>query len=152
MRNTVASMASMKAIVPDSTQMRRYLDQGLSQRQIADAYEKDTGIKVSRSAIGMAIGRYGLKSSRPAERYMDMLPWDIAAEHQYLPEARLLRFEARRRRGLELADREMTWLGNWLTMLEEKNAVVTYDPRTKEGFWLVPRTPEDGADIIRRPK
>lgn len=140
----------MKTIVPDKTQMRSYLKAGLSQKQIVEQYEKDTGIKVSRSAIAMAISRYGLKSSRPRERYMDMIPWDVAMEHQHLPEVRLLRFEARRRRGLDVSDTDMTWLNNWLIELDDKNAVVTYDARTDQGFWLVPRT-EDDDDIVRRP-
>lgn len=141
----------MKAIVPEKTQLRRYLDQGLTQKQIVEQYESDTGIKCSRSAIAMAISRYGLTSARPRDRYMDMLPWKLAAEHQYLPEARLLRFEARRRRGLDLTERERKWLTTWLKMLDDKQAVVTYDPRTTEGFFLIPRT-EDDDDIIRRPK
>lgn len=39
----------------------------------------------------------------------------------------------------------------WLAMLEENNAVVHYDPDTEEGFFYVPREPQDD-DIIRRPR
>lgn len=140
----------MKTIVPDKTQMRSYLKAGLSQQQIAEQYEKDTGIRVSRSAIAMAISRYGLSSVRPRDRYMDMIPWQLKPEHQDHPDARLLRFEARRRRGLDLNDRELTWLTNWLDRIEHENAVIIYRPETTEGFWWLSRT-EDDTDIIRRP-
>lgn len=98
----------------------------------------------------MAISRYGLKSSRPRDRYMDMLPWRLAPEHQDHPDARLLRFEARRRRGLDLNDRELTWLSGWLKKLDDEQAVIVYRPETTEGFWWVERT-DDDDDLIRRP-
>src|SRR6478752_7450426 len=56
---TIAS--TMKEVVPDKAQLKKYLAAGLTQKQIVEQYEKDTGIKVSRSAIGMAISRYGLR-------------------------------------------------------------------------------------------
>lgn len=145
-----SSMDAMKTIVPDPTQMRRYLELGLTQQQIVEQYEKDTGIRCGRSAIGMAISRYGLSSSRPRDRYMDMIPWKLEPEHQQHPDARLLRLEGRRRRGRDISERDLTWLTNWLTSLEEQNAVIIYRPETVEGFWFVPRTEEDD-DIIRRP-
>lgn len=140
----------MKRIVPDATQMRRYLDAGLSQAGIAEQYEKDTGIRVTRSAIGMAIKRYDLESSRPRPRYMEMLPWRVAEQHRMANDARMLRLEGRRREGGVLTDKELRLLEGWLEALEEKNAVITYNPRTKRGFWWVDRTESDD-DVIRRP-
>lgn len=148
MSRTIAS--TMKEVVPDKAQLRKYLAAGLTQKQIVEQYEKDTGIKVSRSAIGMAISRYGLKSSRPRDRYMDMIPWQLSPAHQDHPDARLLRFEARRRRGLDLNDRELTWLSGWLKKLDDEQAVIVYRPETTEGFWWVERT-DDDDDLIRRP-
>lgn len=150
MSSTIPGMNQQ--VVPDPTQMRRYLEQGLTQAQIVEQWEEDSGARVSRSAIGMAIGRYGLKSARPRERYMDTIPWKLNPEHQASPEARLLRFEARRRRGLELAERERVWLNGWLAELADDGKVVMYDPRTVEGFWYVARTDEDDDPVIRRPK
>jgi hypothetical protein len=140
-----------QTVVPDPTQMRRYLDKGLTQSQIVEQWEKDSGTRASRSAIGMAISRYGMKSSRPRERYMDMIPWKLNPEHMHHPEARLLRLEGRVRRGLGLTDSELTWLRNWRRELDDKNAVIVYRPETDQGFWWVDRTDEDD-DIIRRPK
>lgn len=138
--------------VPDATQMRRYLELGLSQSQIVEQWEKDSNVRVSRSAIGMAISRYGLKSSRPRERYMDTLPWKLNQEHYYHPDARLLRLEGRRRRGKSLTDKEQTWLNGWLKEIQDKEAVIIYRPETEQGFWWVPRTDEDDDPVIRRPE
>lgn len=81
---------------------------------------------------------------------MDTIPWTLKPEHMNSPEARLLRLEARVRRGLDLNPNEMTWWSNWRKELEEKGAVITYRPETEQGWWWIPRT-EDDDDIIRRP-
>lgn len=141
----------MKAIAPDKTQMRRYLDAGLNSTQIAEQYEQDTGIKVSPSTIRMAISRFGLKSARPLDRYTNMIPWELNPEHRMHADARLLRLEGRRRQGKDISDRDLTWLSGWLTKLDEEQAVIVYRPETPEGFWWVKRTDEDD-DIVRRPK
>ena len=145
------SIPRMKQIVPDPTQMRRYLEQGLSQAGIVDKYEEDTGIRVSRSAIAMAIGRYGLKSSRPRPRYTDTVPWHVLPEHRNHNDARMLRLEGRRREGLPLSEKELRWLEQFIDLLRERNAVIDYNPKTKKGFWWVPRE-EGDDDIVRRPE
>lgn len=145
-----ATFGGMQQIVPDKTQMRRYLDKGLSQAGIVEQYEEDTGIRVSRSAIAMAIGRYGLKSSRPRPRYMDTLPWKVEPEHRDHNDARMLRLEGRRRSGGSLTGKELRILEAWLDLLKERGAVIEYEPRTKKGFFWVPRTDADD-DIVRRP-
>lgn len=141
----------MKRIVPDPKQMEAYLNRGLTQAQIVEEYENDTGIRCSRSAIAMAMDRYGLKGKRVRPRYMDMLPWRVAHEHRMHNDARMLRLEAKRRRGEALKTAELRWLTAWLDELDRKNVVIDYNPRSKRGFWWLPRTDED-TDIIRRPK
>jgi hypothetical protein len=142
---------SMETIVPDKRKMEAYLKLGLSQQGIADQYEEDTGIKVSRSAIAMAIERYGLQSAQPRARYMDMVPWRLAPEHRMHTDARMLRLEGRRRRGAPLKEGELRRLDQWLTLLRERDCVIHYDGRTARGFWWCPRTEED-SDIVRRAK
>lgn len=137
----------MKRIVPDPTQMRRYLEAGLSQSQIVEKYEEETGIRCSRSAIGMAIRRYDLDSAHPRARFKDLLPWALPLKHQMAWEARMLRLEGRRRHGLPMTDRETKNLTTWLTHLKENNAVVAYNPKSEQGFFLVPK--REGEDLIR---
>jgi hypothetical protein len=141
----------MERIVPDPTQMRRYLEAGLTQAGIVEQYEKDTGIRCSRSAIGMAIKRYDLESSRPRPRYSETIPWEVKAEHRTATDARMLRLEGRRREGHPMNEKELRLLQGWRDLLEERNAVVVYNPRTKKGWWWVDRVETDD-DIIRRPQ
>lgn len=145
-----ATIVNMKQIAPGKTELRRYLDKRLTQAQIAEQWEKDTGIKVSRTTIAMAIARYGLQSTKPRPRYEDTLPWHVLDEHKNHNDARMLRLEGRRRHGNALTGNELRWLTQWRELLEEREAVIVYDPDTVQGFWWVSRTPEDD-DIIRRP-
>lgn len=140
--------------VPNKTQMRSYLSKGMTQKEIAEAWEAESGIKVSRSAIAMAIERYNLKSSRPRPTYDDLLPWTVAAEHRAHIDARMLRLEGRLRMHGEKAlnEAEHRWLAQWKADLERLGAVVHYERDTEEGFFWIPRQPEHGDELIARPK
>lgn len=142
----------MKEIVPNPTQMRRYVERGLTQQQIADEYEKDTGIRCTRQAIGMALARYDMKTVRPRKRHTELLPWVIRREHAMANDARMLRMEGRRRLGEQLREKDLRILEGWMMRLDEQDAVVHYDPDTEKGFWWVPRKPEDGRGLIRKPR
>lgn len=117
---------------------------------MVDAWEEESGVRVTRSAIAMAMSRNGVKASKPRPRYEDMLPWHVLDEHKYNSQARLLRLEGRRRKGGKLNERELQWLTTWKRELGVHNAVVIYDPDTEEGFHWVQRLASDD-DLIRRP-
>lgn len=131
--------------VPERAALEQLLGAGLTQKQIAERYQ------VSRSAIAMAISRLGLRSARPRERYMDTLPWTLSPRHRYDRDAKNLRLEGRRRRGLSLSDEEIQRLTAWRAELDRLNAVIVYDARTESGFYWLPRNESDD-DIIRRPQ
>lgn len=139
----------MRQVVPDKNEMEKYVAAGLTQKQIAEDWSKRTNETVSRTAIAMAIQRYGLTSKRSRPRYEDMLPWRVSEEHQDHRDARLLRLEGRRRRGEPISKENLTWLANWKRALLDMDAVVTYDPQTEEGFFWTNRR-EGDDDIIRR--
>lgn len=140
-----------RQLVPNKTQMRRYLKKNLTQQQIADAWEEDSGIRVSRAAIAMAISRYDLQSSNARPRYEDMLPWKIKTEHQNDHNARMLRLEGRRRRGQKLTEQEHRWLTAYLRTIKDRGVVVTYVPELEEGFvWVERNEWDDPADFIRK--
>ena len=122
----------------------------MTQAQIVDAWERDGGMRVSRSTIAMAIKRADLEAAHPRPRYEDLLPWHVRDEHRNHIEARMLRLLGRQRNGLPIKDEEARWLKNWLESLQEANAVVTYDAETDEGFFWTNREPTD-EDVIRRP-
>lgn len=139
----MSSMSNARR-VPDADQMRAYLDKGLTHAQISDAWLKDSGVRVSRSTVSMAIARYGLKDHSPRAhmRHEDILPWKLEPEHVYKPEARLLRLEGRRRAGHQLREDESRWLENWKAELKDAGAVIHYDPDTPEGFhWALVSDP-----------
>lgn len=140
----------MKQMVPNKTQMRAYLRRKLTQQQIVEAWEEDSGIRVSRSAIAMAISRYDLKASHARPRYEDTLPWKVKAEHQNDHNARMLRLEGRRRRSMKLTDQEAKWLADWKRLLREQDAVVTYHPDHPGGFLWVARNQWDDDEVVRK--
>lgn len=135
---------------PDKTWLRRHAQAGMTQQQMVAAWEEESGVRVSRSAIAMAMHRHGVEAARPRPRYEDTLPWHVLDEHKYNAQARLLRLEGRRRQGRALNSKELQWLTTWRRELEAHNAVVMYDPRTEEGFHWVTRQESDD-DVIRRP-
>lgn len=150
------SIMSNARRVPDLDQLRAYLDQGLTHAEIAEAWLKDSGVKVSRSTVSMAIARYNLKGHSPRAhmRHSDLIPWQLDPSHVYKPEARLLRLEGRRKAGHELREDELRWLENWKKELSEADAVIHYDRDTDEGFFWVskadPRVVTDGDGLIDR--
>lgn len=134
--------------VPDRETLKAYLDRGLTQQQIADEWHKDSGNQVSRTAIAMAIDRYGLSSNKPVPRHASTVPWALRPEHRFHTDARYLRLEGRRRAGLPLTEDEKRRLGDWMDELLRLNAVIVYDPDTEAGFWWLERT-EDDRDVVR---
>lgn len=139
-----------RTLVPDQTRLERYVRKGLTQAQIVDAWEQESGVRVSRSAVAMAMRRFDIESPRAKVRHEDLVPWRLKPEHRMAPEARLLRLEGQRRRGETIRPADLTWLDNWLTELHESNAVITYAPDTREGFLRVQRCPEDGDSLVRK--
>lgn len=92
-----------------------------------------------------------------------LTPWKVKDEHRHQYPPIMLRFEARlreeaqaRERGEEpkrpLSERDRKRLASWKQSLktDEHDLVVHYDPDTEQGFFLVPRRPED-KDLIREP-
>lgn len=135
---------------PDKTWLRLHAKAGLTQVQMVKAWEKESGVRVSRSAIAMAMSRLGVEAAKPRPRYEEMLPWHVLDVHKYNSQARLLRLEGRRREGGSLNSKELQWLTTWRRELEAHNAVIMYDPDTEEGFHWVTRMASDD-DIVRRP-
>lgn len=125
--------------VPNKTELRRYLSRGMTQQQIVEAWEQDSGERVSRSAIAMAIERLGLKSAHSRPSYPEMLPWRVAERHLRHIDARMLRLEGRRRAGGRLSTGEQRWLDQWKDDLLRKNAVIHYEYNSDEGFYWVDR-------------
>ena len=135
-----------RAIVPPKEVLQRWISEGLNRQQMADRIFEQTGDRVTPNAISVAMNRYGMDPVRP--RYADVLPWEVQARHVGHRYARMLRLLGRRRAGGTLSPSETSQLDRFLVELEGANAVVAYVPDSPEGFYAVPREPED-KDVIR---
>ena len=144
-------MSSMtKQMVPSKEVLQRYADAGMTQAQMVTEWETSSNIRVSRSAIGMALARYGVVGQRRRRpRYENTVPWTVRTEHQKAYDLWMLRLEARRRLGESIDAGQLARLNSWRKDLQEQDAVIVYDPDTERGFFWVPRR-EDDDDIVRR--
>ncbi|MET9861948.1 hypothetical protein ABZY93_22025 [Streptomyces smyrnaeus] len=114
---------------------------------MSDEYMRKYGIKMSLSTWGNFRRRRGL--DRRIVRNDDLIPWHVREEHRWVYPVTMLRVEARRRAGMPISTDDQHRLDSWKAMLEEEDAVVHYDPDTEDGFFYVPREPQD-TDLIRR--
>lgn len=121
-------------LLPPTSELVRLVEDGLTHAQIAEHVERTTGVRVSRTAISVALHRAGL--SKDAMRYRAELPWKVRGEHLTQYPARMLRLLGRRRAGIQLTTEEGERLDAWLEGLAEKDLVVGYAP-DYEGFLYV---------------
>lgn len=56
--DTVADMTAQ--MVPNPRELRRYVEAGMTDQEIADQWEIDSHVRVTRTAIAMARARYGI--------------------------------------------------------------------------------------------
>jgi len=156
-------------VLPDKETFQKWLEEDprpTQQEMVKRIYEM-TGEVVTRQAISMALRRYGFKPLR--NRWKELLPWRVREEHlhQYIPNQ--LRYESQRRAGIQLPSEETErTLKFWLREMDcwedpktgaRTGAVVHYEPDSIEGWWLVPREPQDYEGLpkgvqplIRRPQ
>lgn len=141
-------------IIPPKNQLARWLEAGLTHEEIVDKIEEETGQRVTRPAVSLAVKREGLDGigrSRTIQRRKEEIPWRVQPRHLQRYPVRMLRLYARARSGGALNEGEASRLDSWLAKLHEEGLVVAYDPDSYEGFLYVDREPGDPADIpIRR--
>jgi hypothetical protein len=135
--------------IVDEAEVEKWFQQNKTYAWMRQAYLDQYGIETSISMWGNYRRRHKMK--RRITRDDNLIPWAVEEKHRFRYEVIMLRLEARVRDGQELPDREAKKLRSWLADLEEKNAVVHYDPETEQGFFLVPREEQD-TDIIREPE
>jgi hypothetical protein len=136
-----------KRIIPSDSILARWLELGMTQEQMRDRIEEETGVRVGKSTISAALSRAGLTHR---VRYDDMIPWPrIKVEHNAHYALTQLRIGARIARGLPVKSGDRHRYENWVKDLDEAGAVVHYDPDTIDGFFYVPRPP--GVDGLTLP-
>lgn len=134
--------------IVDTTEVRRWFEQGLTYREMTEIYRQKYNIETTPSMWGNFRRRWGL--ARRINRDDVLIPWMVSEEHRYHYAITMLRIEARLRAGLSVPERRLRNLETWKDGLRDSGAVVHYDPDTEEGFFYVPRQAGDG-DLIHEP-
>ena len=137
---------SKYGVLPGPAELEKMRGRGMTQKEIAEEVEKNTGFRVTRNAVTMALKRAGL--SGEVHRYTDLIPWRVRDRHARHYALAMLRAEARQRRGLPMSDVLAGRLDSWKRRLNSYGLVVMYEPESEAGFYLVPR--QDGDDLIRQ--
>ena len=127
----------------------RWFNEGRSYQWMIEEYRRKYNLETTPSMWGNFRRRRGL--DRRQARDASLIPWAVLPEHRWDFAVRMLRVEARRRTGAEVAPVELERLERWKARLESEGLVVHYDPRLPGGFAYVPRRPDVDTDLIRVP-
>jgi hypothetical protein len=130
-------------VLPDNATLQRWVEKGMTHREIAEEVARVTGQAVSRSSVSAALSRAGL--SRPMARYDDELPWRVKVSHMTQYPARMLRLLGRRRAGFDLSGADSERLDSWLATLKDEGLVVAYCPERKGFLYVEADEVGDGA-------
>ena len=130
---------------PDKTTFQAWLAEGLTHQQMADRVYEQTGRRITRAAITVALMSYGLTSTKP--RYKETIPWRVKVEHAKTYPIRMLRLLGKRRAGVELSEDDNRLLDTWIDHLIVENLIVAYDPDDDMGVHYVDAGYRDHEDI-----
>jgi hypothetical protein len=135
--------------VQNVDEARRWIEEGKDYSWIVEKYREKYNIETTPGYWATFRHRQGLE--RRLTRNTDLIPWAVKEEHRWNYNLVMLRFEARLREGKSLQPRDASRLESWKKWLQEENLVIYYDADTEDGFFAVPREPQD-KDLIREPK
>lgn len=134
-------------ILPEASELKKMLDGGMTQQDIVDRIYAESGVRLSRAAVSAALARAGFASYR--KRHAELIPWRVKVEHNKEYPVRMLRLEARRRKGEALPPPEEKKLDSWLQFLRDNKMVVGYHPAV--GFRYIDPRPGIDTDLIFLP-
>lgn len=129
--------------------IRWYVD-GKTYSWMIGQYREKYDIEIGYGTISNWRAQLGLEKRQV--RDPSLIPWALKPEHRVHHVLNMLRAEARRRAGQDVAPDTLKKLDAWLAWLAEEDAVVHYDPETEQAFWYVPRRPGIDTDLIRKPE
>lgn len=133
--------------LPPVEELVKMREDGMSLRDIADRVQELTGERITKSGISAALVRAG--AGKDQVRYQDLIPWQVLMGHQKQYHVRMLRVEGRLRAGGHVEEGALRRLENWKAELEQKRAVIHYNPMKEPGFHAVPRREGIDTDLIR---
>ncbi len=135
--------------IQSESEVIRWFEEGVTYEEMVERYRQKYNIETTPSMWGNFRRRRGLE--RRITRDDELIPWAVKIEHRHDYPILMLRKEARRRAGYALSPEDDHAVDAWIAGMKEANAVLHYEPETKEGwFYVVPRANID-ADLIRVP-
>jgi hypothetical protein len=138
---------SARSKIVDQAEVLRWFEEGRPYPWMVAEYLRKYNVKTSVSMWSEFRSRNGLDRRNVQDH--ELVPWRLDPEHQMSYVAVMLRTEARRRAGADLAGDYLSRVTSWVDGLRERDVVIDYDPA--RGFFEVPRR-DDDTDIIRAPK
>jgi hypothetical protein len=136
---------------PDKEWLADRVAEGYSDQEIANLWAEKTGVLLTRQGINRLVNKWDLRGEeKKRQRYDDLLPWKVKAEHDGHWYQRLLRVEAKLRRGEEVPEVWKERVERWKAKLKELNAVVAYVPDSPNGFYLVKAKPGEELITLRQ--
>jgi hypothetical protein len=145
----------MKRLLPAYSRLAELRDQGLTHQEIADKLSEETGERIARSTVSVALKRSGeSKSHRP--RFKETIPWTVPVRFGAEYPVRMLRLLGRKIQDLPMSEAESARLESWMLDLETRNLIVGFCPQAPDdapGFYYIPASARDHNDLavpIRR--
>ena|ERR1039458_1005581 len=129
-----------------TAKLRALFSAGLTYEEIAEANERATGWRPTRSGVARKFERLGFPPRNAS--HVELIPWKIMPAHNKDRLRYMLQAESRKRQGRELSDSDKVLVSLLHDLLFGRGRflVVGYDPVI--GFYLSDRT-DDDADIVR---
>lgn len=128
--------------------LRGWFSMGLTYDEIAQANERATGWRPTRSGVAKKFERLGFPPRHAS--HVNLIPWRIKPEHNRSRVRHMLQAESRKRQGLPLSETDRVLVSNLHDILMGRGSdlVVGYHPNI--GFYYADRD-DDDEDIIRAP-
>ncbi|MCC2278877.1 hypothetical protein LKL35_26115 [Streptomyces sp. ET3-23] len=135
--------------IVDEDEVLQWFREGKTYDFMIDYYKKhynETTTKAMWSTF-----RRRKKLPRRNVRNADLIPWKVEEQHRYDYPVMMLRAEGRRLAGEKLTPADEKRLASWKADLKAQDLVVHYDPETKDGWFLIPRS-EGDHELIHPPE
>ena len=132
--------------VPSDQILEKWLDEGLTHKQIQARIKEQDGYEVALGTISAAISRAGLTSMN---RFKDLIPSPVREDHQGAYPLVMLRLLGRRQQGEELTQDQADRLDSWTARLDREDACVAYRHDSADGWVYVKRRKQDQGKYSR---
>lgn len=138
-----------KRKMPSDSTLEKWLDEGMSHKEIQARIKAETGEDVALSTVSGHLSRIGLANR---VRYDDFIPWGrISLDHNHAYQLTMLRIGARLSKSLPVRPLDKNRFEDWAAALKEKNVVVHYEYDSPDGFYYVPARKGVDKGLVREP-